>query len=69
MNIQKWTGNSKKIMRTKKKMDKRGEERIMEMIKKELRETKFVKADTKNVLSAIKKCNKKYDKAMRNLAK
>jgi hypothetical protein len=41
----------------------------MEMIRRNDKQKRFVKADKKDVLKAIKKCNKKYKKTMENLAK
>ena len=41
----------------------------MEMVKRNVKEVIFKKANTKDVLMAIKKGNKKYAKAMKELAK
>lgn len=61
MKIYRWKG---KIYSIKRKGDEN-----MENIKKKSNDVMYKVAKTKDVLNAIKKCNKKYDKAMKNLAR
>lgn len=65
MNIKKWT--SKKKMYKLKKAKNGG--RSMEAIKTKNNKNIYVKSNKDRVLEAINKCNKKYAKAMKELAK
>ncbi|WP_193353460.1 hypothetical protein [Clostridium botulinum] len=57
MNIKRWNGNKKKYYLKESKQ-----------IEERKTETNYKVANTKDVLLAIKKCNKKYAKALKRLA-